>query len=564
MRILTFSDIHYHDWYSGTPVMIEYFNSFKEKLHEIHGKEPIDMAIICGDLAFSGDSRQYEELRKIIREYLPENIPVFSVVGNHDVNWSYLKEAIEEEDKVLSDLFSISKDTIKNKPKFKNVFKDYWINFQNKINENWISDRDSEYIINNTDTLLYSGYIYSEQKQILIILLNSSWYSFGPEIIAKYFKEWAKEKGEKNIIKEAINLFGDTLSQEGKQSYFFDLPPLFNEIYDLISKNNNLKVISFAHHPPSWLKWEELYAEGDINKYNILIKFSHILVTGHLHNPMQELSVIKNKCYLLNNGVFLDYHLIDSDKLKDRTLDPKKIFPNNWFNIIDITSEDREFKIAAYKFTSEQKQGDDVGYTHKWERQENAFESSYEYKKIDNKKNEDKKNNKLIVQGSHTDKFKLYFPKTILELKDILKRERYNTFKDANPSERNISYNHPIILIKDTEEYIVIINQLEEIYKIISDASDSNNYNALTENAFLGKILDRINTAKKGQLPIVAFYDIIEKFDRSDEHNIKAFGSFYNEKDIKFQSFKHKFFNNFCELRKFPELNVIYDLIIIG
>lgn len=556
MRLLTLSDIHFKETYAGNEfessddVVSRYLKSFKEKIDKIHAEKEIDAVVIGGDIAFSGDSKQYKGIKRILRKCIPEGIPIFSIVGNHEVDWTRLSAAIGTSID-LPELFKIDQKAISKSPKFHKVFENYYVVFQSDINEN-IDLGNLKYKFCDKN---YSGYVYSEQNKVLILLLNSSWYSFGPGVVQGFFNEWAEDKNKALLVAELPAFLGDTLSQEGKQSYFFDTYPYFNEVNNLISDNDDLKVITFAHHPPSWLKWEELYS-SDSNKrnFNTLTDLSQILITGHLHNPVMEPNIIKGKCYHINNGIFLDYHSVDKHLAENgNDNNPINVFPNNWFNVIDIDEDG--FKLIPYKFTSKKKPGKGVQFVYDWLVDERMVKKTHPF--LSNVDEDESSDIKTLKSKKDLDGIKPYSPRYVKELIEILKRNRSNEFENVDSSVKSFKQGDVISLKKQNENYLVVINSLEELLEVIQKAGSD--YQKLRENRIFSSLLDKLEMFKPTELPIIAFYEIVQNINGT---NKEEFEKYYQRKTIIYQSFKYSFFGSFKEFHKFNELNIVFDTIV--
>lgn len=554
MRLLTLSDIHFKETYSGknfedlNDVISTYFKSFKEKIEEINNEKPIDLVVLGGDIAFSGAINQYSSIRKILRKCLPKDVPVFSVVGNHEVNWTALSAAIGTNVE-LAKLFSIKKEQIVSSPRFQEVFSNYYHSFQSEINEGISYDFEHQFC-----TKKFAGYIYSKKDATLILLLNSAWYSFGPGVVQSFFNEWAKGKDLESLLKGLPNLLGDTLTQEGKQSYFFDSYPYFNEINEIISQDNEVKVVTFAHHPPSWLRWDELYtSDSHERNFNTLTDISQILITGHLHNPVMEPSLIRGKCYHVNNGIFLDYHFVDKYITDSQNNNPAKVFPNNWFNVIELNEEG--FELIPYKFQSSKKSGKGVHYNYGWTK-DNLANKFYNYpKQISEQSVIQAEKEKAVNKGKGS--ISIYNPKNIAELIELLRRQRSNEFENSDNRIKNIRDGEIVQLTGLQENYLIIINRLEHLFNVIRDAGTD--YTKLKEDTLFKSLLEKLDSCNSNSLPVVAFYEIVDEINAKDKD---AFEDFQQSKSIVYQSFKYFFFGGFEELHKFNELNIVFDTIV--
>ena len=547
MRILSISDIHYQVKYNGNGLVVDYLKSFKAKIEELHNIVPIDIVFITGDLSFSGESEEFKELRKSIRTVLPESVPVYSVLGNHDVNWTYLKEAIGN-NVPLENLYKITEDEIiedlnKADSKYRKVFNEFRVNFSDEINKDINPIYQFKFCSNN-----YSGYIWCPDEKILFLLLNSSWYSFGPGVIEKYYEEKVKKLSHNELKEQLLDLIGNSLSQEGKQSYFLTSFPYFDEINKIIQAEDDVRVITMAHHPPSWLKWDEQYC-SDKTKRNLndLISLTDLFITGHLHSPVLPPSLLQARCYHLTNGSFLDYHFIDH---QGSPVTPDSKFPNNWFNIIDINSD--RFSYGSYKFITIKKSGKGISYDYLWELTTPIPTVEYEFYNYDPPKD----TIAAKETGHVASAIKILHPKDLNHIISLLKEKRKNIFSLIEPTCSRIVSDSVNCLKFNGDYYLLIINNLEKMNEVLEKADS---YNDLSKDNLFNSLLQNLNSYSSVQLPVMAFYDFLRPVKDIDS---TLFTRHQNEKFILFQSFKHKFFFKFKELYKFTELNIVFDIII--
>lgn len=530
MRILTFTDIHFKEDYSGKDQLKEYFNSFKSVIESLHEEKPIDVAVLGGDIAFQGESGEYNDFNDILETIIPNGIFITGVTGNHDCRWTDLRDFLDE--KSLNEIFKIDANNIStNNKSFNNFHSNFIKKFQKLNNGNIEFDFDKK---------TFCGYIYHADTNVFCFLLNSSFYSFGSGVIKSFFKKQYKGKDFETIMKDSDSFLGDALSQEGKQTYLLNQYPFWDKYFDFVSKNKSCKTIAFAHHPPNWLKWDEQFIENDVNydtkNLDYLYDISDLLVTGHIHNPVSNLSTLNDKCYHLANGAFLDYHFID-DAISGKSQNPNEYFPNNWFCTLDV--EEDEFNVKAYKFTPKLIKLK----TNKW---------SYEWsKKID-------KNYQYLEQGevpiehypSESEKEKFVYSrldiKNTAEIIHILKEKRKIVFENPKNSKLvggKIKYIENLKLGK--ENYLIVVNGLTEIYEIFNTVVD---YGELLKNAPFLKNLNEDT--------VLSFYE----FFYIDG---KGLNELYEPLFTKFISFKHKFFISCPEIAKYKELNLSFDLISV-
>lgn len=541
-RILTISDIHYKPQYDSDNHVKAYFASFAEKVKELHLEKPIDVFVISGDLAFSGRGDEYKSLADKISEW-KLNIPVYAIPGNHDVNWINLKEALG--DQPLEKLFSIGdeilKDVTTEGSKYKEVFDNFRLNFLEYIKREAEIGTDEYEFCKKT----YSGYLWCKEKDVVLMFLNSSWLSFGPGVIEKYYNQLISSMDEKRIRKEIVNFLGEPLSQEGKQSYSFTYYPYYERINNLLSSNPDLKVITFAHHPPHWLDWKEQFMETNEKKRNLdeVLNFSHLLITGHLHSPVQAPSILNGKTHHLSNGAFLDYHFVD---LKD-VINPISKFPNNWFNIIEIDSSD--FGIWSYKFIVKKALVRGAKFEYGWQLF-NTTSSKFEFvekaKETGTPSISKEKSSAMIAEE--------FVPTNLSSISTILKLRRQNDFKFYGKDIR-VDINSVHCFSYKDDSYLVLVNSLERLHGVLKKAKK---FSDLKKEPLFVQILDALNRAENG-LPVIALYDFLKPGSLNKDP--VAYSEYYNKKFIIFQSFKHDYFSKFEELYKFSELNIVYDAI---
>ncbi|MEY8850014.1 metallophosphoesterase [Psychroserpens sp. XS_ASV72] len=542
-NVCILSDIHFKKNYGEDhhPVK-DVFKSFKKRFLELNDQYKFDCVIISGDLAFQGNSEEYTGLSEELNDIVPSSIPILSVVGNHDVYWDSLKSALGDSME-LESLFKVQKSEF-NSGRFDNVFMNFRDKFINKLK----STEEFEFKYNDER---FMGYCYFEKKQVLVILINSSWYSFGPGIISKYYDLFVKKLGDNaDIIKENLKdlLLGDKLSQMGKQSYFLETKsfPFWKEIQDILNKNPATRVISIAHHPPSWLNWDEQFKPSDIKNGTIrldeLFKLSNILITGHEHVPMNSQPVkLHNNCYNIQMGSFLDYHYIDNDENDTKS----SKFPNNWFSV--LTMGTYNCKLLNYQLTVE---GNDFTGTDyfKWNKSKDLIE--FNYREMRNDHFSEEEHPYLFVRGGFKNANKV-LPSNLDELKDIVNIKRKNDLSFDN-SMKGVEQEVLIECLINQEESLIVINGLTKYY---SSMGKEDNIDKLLEIPFFNELDNYLN---KSNVINLTFYDLI-KVEYSYEYE-----DYYNIQFIRFIAFKHSFFNKFQKFYKHKELNINYDCLLIN
>lgn len=110
LRVLQISDIHW----SKTPELLDEYKDIREKMIEDlsyyyeQNKEGFDKILVCGDVAFSGNEKEYEKAKTFLQELCRtihcNESKVFIVPGNHDKN---VKADLQSTREILHKGFSI-------------------------------------------------------------------------------------------------------------------------------------------------------------------------------------------------------------------------------------------------------------------------------------------------------------------------------------------------------------------------------------------------------------------------------------------------------------------------
>jgi len=559
VRILTISDIHYKSIYDTDKLVIKYLDSFAKAIIDIDAAKPIDLIVLSGDIAFSGESNDYKHFLNKFRTLVPQ-VPIYSIVGNHDVNWTFLNKALGE-DRKLEELYNtdIGEELQNPSSPFINVFKDFENHFRTDCNQKMKNQALTEKFCNKT----YSGYVWDENNKLLILLLNSAWKSFGPGVIGAYYDKLVKDK-DKGLdkVKEEIKkmIMGDELSQEGKQTYAYKFFPYRNEVNDIINEHPTCKVLTFAHHPPSWLEWKEHFenSEKEEGNLDVLTGISQILITGHLHNPFKRVDILNGQCYHLSNAAFLDYHFVD----KVNVINPITKFPNNWFTVIDLGESNIIY--SAYNFKVKEIKTPGINYEYLWDK---SVEERLPYIL-----KESVTQNPPVLEpfikmpntlGQVINKVITTTPITAGNLIESFRKARLVEFRLTPTAtiglQDDIKQKAFYELENEDELYIVSVNSLEWFHECLRDSPD---FKTLIATAPGLKALYEL-VKKSVKLPVVGFYDFVELGVLS-EQKLEDFRIFENKQFALYQSFKHLFFAKFEELYNFKELSIVYDCIIVN
>lgn len=542
MRILCLSDIHYKVKFEEDPFKESvdlFFDSFKKRLTSIVKEKPIDLLLLSGDLAFSGNTKEYELLLQRVKSCVRKDLPILSIPGNHDVDFKELKIALSG--RPLDQLYKIEEsEIVENKNDvFSNVFLNYYNEFQKKANEE--TELSTRY---KFDDKLYCGYYFDPTDKVIIVLLNSSWYSFGAPIVKDFFEEECKGIDDPLvIIEKAKKYIKGSLAQQGEQSYFVNSFPYYNEIKEMLDEDDTIRVISFAHHPIDWLKWDEQFKKSNDNnkRLDYLVDLSSLLVTGHIHNPVIPPSIYNSRCYHLNNGAFMEYKHITNEA----NVELQAKFPNNWFTILDVDND--SFNYQAFQFEAH-------GEVCDW-KIKNELRNQYYY--FGNLREKSQGAVHYLSHKPPESTLEYRLPNNIDHFRKILLSSRENIIETQLDLKTKIEVSMFYDCEINEEVNLVTFNTMDELYDLML-GTDKSNFDKLVENEQFSTIIAYLNADKR---PIIAFFDIVSFSERV---NIKAFEKEYNSQFVKFQSFKHLFFTKFEELYNFKETEIVYDMLIVS
>lgn len=299
---------------------------------------PIDVVVISGDIAMSGeDSQHYLEfftrLVKPVKEMYP-NVKFISVPGNHDVNWKRSEQVFLS--KLVSDGIELSnlsaiKDSLDD-DYFEMVFPKY-----KKFHDDHMDNTCDEKFFNNLFAI----------EDIVFVNINSAWLSVGNPIneineIGKSFSR-SKSLGIDSFIYCGESETKPVFNEFGNQTYGFNIKFLKSSFAKLeeelrTSYMDHFKIF-VAHHPcNNWLHWNELYTHSGsaISTFHRFIKDNRIdlILTGHEHTSLVEGSVLFGEALDLKGGMLLDHHGED--------------FSNSWFKTIDIVSHENVSEHSFY------------------------------------------------------------------------------------------------------------------------------------------------------------------------------------------------------------------------
>lgn len=368
VRILWLTDIHFSEGYDG--ITDERFNTFVKKFidkaESQHRKVAFDYIIISGDLAQMGLKEDYESFKRLLLDKLllaikSTDLPIPKVItipGNHDVMWkhgdfleSYLNFIDVDKKKSIDRAVYLEDEH----EKFRTLFEDYTTFLMNQLT----GDFSEFYTLPESDTFKVSGeydksrlfgHIIDKKNKMVLILLNTAWYSLGDGFNKVYIK-YIKEHYKLNDVTEA-NLktwlkTKDVLTEYNKQITGVQLLKK-GQIDEYFLNYPDYLVITCCHHSRNWLEWTESYTYNDkmtssATQFNNITMNSDVVLTGHEHVPKEiDCERILNDVLHLKGGCFLEFDQVD------RLENNPSNYANNWFSILNIDTSNKA--IAQQKF----------------------------------------------------------------------------------------------------------------------------------------------------------------------------------------------------------------------
>lgn len=556
-RILSISDIHFKENYKGKDFILNYFHSLKLELSNLHKTKAIDLVLLCGDIAYSGDNAEYYSFYDLLKENLPAEIPIVSVVGNHDVFWTSLSLALNG--KELTEIFDepdnkIIEDCKSPKGKYRGIFRNFYSVFHEKTSKSFHEKNQDRFEYKFDDANGYCGYLHDKQEKLFFLLLNSSWYSFGKGVLDTLYKNITENKGLDEIKKYCSQFIDGSLSQNGKQSYFLSFYPFFGKLEKAKEKDPDTRIIAVSHHPPSWLKWEEQFnkSEGRSILLDRLLRKTDLLITGHLHNPVAYPVLLNNSCFHFSNGAFLEYSFVDKFH-DDSPADPIDAFPNNWFTIIDVNTSGFQYK--SYKFKTELTEMGFSQYRNYWEVGSEGKRLAFIDRSLPHKD--------IAFHSSRVPKVTLSecLPSDTQKIELIIEKRRKNKLRYLAPhvevKPRTLYTYH----FDNKYNYYLYVNSIEYFHDLFSP---ENSMEAILKNPTFINLFDLLTLATENKLPpVLAFYE----FYISSGPSREGIGDEYQEEEmqkfLKFQSFKHQFFEKFQKFDILKELSIVFDCFIV-
>ena len=554
MKILVLSDIHYKEEYSDSEFGVDQFwESLKKKIDEIEisSTNPFELVIITGDLAFSGKSKEYRTLKIALDSYLP-SIPIVMIPGNHDVKWSEQVFSLLQklnDDLSLNNVFRLDgKELIQNSSSDTTIFEGFLeiadelmikrLELSNKVDYNYNEQAACGYIH-------YKG----EQQDILFLLINSCWKSFGSGsldflINQEVEKAYSSKEKVRNLVKRA--LFDDSLKQLGNQSYYLSQLP-WNEIIKIKKESMKpIRVITLAHHPTSWLEYKERFYSTDDKRETLRLDFlkarTDLLITGHEHIPMNSRPTMLSKnCVNLEMGCLLDYHKIQ----KSNT--PSIRFPESWFSVVDIKLSGYSIKNYKFNFTIDENDDDILEWKNE---KDQKWEFNFINKQIEQQITSNEELDKLFKDEHYC---LLTNSKTIQRIFSLKRKNKFT--KILKKEDNGLTELTEGGLFKfEGEIYYLLQNCLGLAFE---ELRNSNTFNELENSKYFRFIYSFIKLYPEGNLFFVDFLT-------NSLYNQKTYNERVNHSMIRINAFKHLFFSKFDEIHKFGEIKINYDSFLIA
>lgn len=254
INILWLSDIHYCSNYTKdnkNEIFKSFIDSFLEKCGEF---EDIDYLLLSGDVAQRGSKEDYELffydiLTPLLSKLNFKKTKLLVVSGNHDVS---RKDAIYFEDFINNlsgkkggwdDFLNENKEAVEKSFKF---YSDSFKKFEDRLPNNISKQYKNDFL---------HGYFVDHEKKAIVILLNSSWFSFGDEFIKRYFNTYFKflnfpvlnESQVKNIV-EFISKESENNSVKINEFIKEGIFNFFKNIYEIdFSKKQIQNIIDYVN-----------------------------------------------------------------------------------------------------------------------------------------------------------------------------------------------------------------------------------------------------------------------------------------------------------------------------
>jgi predicted MPP superfamily phosphohydrolase len=547
----------------------KYIENFVEKVVELNDPIPFDYLLINGDIAFSGETKQYQlfkhqVLDKIVK-VLP-NISIIQISGNHDISIKntnhYFKElasdnSFKKRNGLLSGHYDVS-------------FKSYFENFSAYQSEYISALQNKQNIkVHLIDNLF--GYIIDHNKRTIFMLLNSAWYCLGPKwaevyIASNSFVDGFMEGSDKKNVKSKLEIMQlKELIEKGQEFYEHEklitgmelLQSKLPKALTVFNDYPNYFCILQVHHPINWLHWNEVYdADSKLSK---LMNDADICIFGHQHLP----KLTSTKKSLQTNTFSIDAGMFSADNLfmQNSVWNEKgeiSPFEQCRFSVLDITnSKTKKFKETKY-FVQQHSNAGAESVQHSYEPKKNDVSTwvdgdSYflwqEYTMYNEEHSIDSQIPVFKVDGE--------ISKSVTSIKTEEKaQEKFlkNYWGAKNVEISPIKYNHTInIWVADKNIYYILIDTLAIFTTLLETFISKKSFFGITEpkpNESTNKLPPNLITIKLISFDFLTDVNLNYNPSNNLNENRAMFNTIEQSNQIQFQVFKAKMIKQIKETVK--------------
>lgn len=378
IKFLWLSDIHYMDTYgqaANSDDLEAFLSSFHSYLDKFDPSE-FDYILLSGDIAQEGSQEDYNQFSRDILDPLQKKFTeaqLLVVPGNHDV----ARKDAEFVDEFLASLADKNHQRLDffehHFKSFEKIFSHYTEAF-NK-NEKIPAKSSQTY----KDSMLY-GHVLDVKRKVIFVLLNTSWYSLGSDLLKTYIHktllpvdegkhqdntseagvklspEEKEDKAKADLeakVKRLTKEISHIAEEYGNQMLGLDRLKDIKEISEQINNYNDFLVVTVMHHPLNWLSWGERVTTSD-NLFHELRKQTDLLLTGHEHIPRVHRSERIHNMLHLQAGCFM--HAAKGGQPYSTPL--RAVFRNtdeNWFSTLEINIKKRTVKQIKHYYDIDDK-----------------------------------------------------------------------------------------------------------------------------------------------------------------------------------------------------------------
>lgn len=268
---------------------VRFFGKFMSELRDREPEWVPDYLCICGDIAYSGKTYEYDLAKEIINQLAQvcflSNDYLLMVPGNHDMDASLMLERVEGRNKL--------KEKEKNR---------YLLSVENLFNKK-IVDIDKEILCRAFKS--YSDFRKSFVKDSVPYHTFPSTYvpsSISHTCGYKIFKK------NKTVFVELNSSWLDLPKLEVSNAMRFGdlhIQWLYNQIKEL--KQQGFYIVTMFHHSLRYLDLKEYQTrDPQFPVYDRIIEMSDLCLSGHEHgSKSKEPDMLGNACqYILNGGFY--------------------------------------------------------------------------------------------------------------------------------------------------------------------------------------------------------------------------------------------------------------------